>query len=371
MAHVVVCVDDTDDVTKSTSTGKVAGTIAGACEALGGRLRLGTTRHQLLLSPDVPYTSHNSSMCFEAEVPGERVEELRRVAAELLVAGSVEAADPGLCVAVLPEDDVPGSETAAQIEELIAFGKRAKVVYCSKESAFAVAAGIPWVHLSEHGGTGQGVVGALAGVGLRLGGADGRFRGAFDLPCVMGFGETPGAKKGKGQGGGKVKGEGPGSGTGSGKGDGSGKGNGFGGKKNKNAGQDPTFAPHFALAKDVTRQLARHIGGPVRLTDTADAPIPPDTPVYLEPQTKAVLRGGSLTVICLIEAGVALPLTKALLDDTGDNEFDARVCAQFAWDNDAEEMPSATESCRNCLHRRWERTGFSCMLGSAPEGGTT
>ena len=87
MAHVVVCVDDTDDVTKSTSTGKVAGTIAGACEALGGRLRLGTTRHQLLLSPDVPYTSHNSSMCFEAEVPCERVEELRAFTEKLVETG--------------------------------------------------------------------------------------------------------------------------------------------------------------------------------------------------------------------------------------------------------------------------------------------
>jgi hypothetical protein len=33
------------------------------------------------------------------------------------------------------------------------------------------------VHLSEHGGTGQGVIGALAGIGLRMSGKDGRMKG--------------------------------------------------------------------------------------------------------------------------------------------------------------------------------------------------
>jgi len=37
------------------------------------------------------------------------------------------------------------------------------------------------VHLSEHGGTGGGIIGALAGIGLRLWGNDGRFRGWFHL----------------------------------------------------------------------------------------------------------------------------------------------------------------------------------------------
>ena len=378
MQQVVVCIDDTDDVTKSTSTGKVAGTIADACASLGGRIRLGTTRHQLLLSPDVPYTSHNSSMCFEAELPDGCVEEFRRMAAELLVEGSVPAADPGLCVAVLPQDGgIHGEdgETAGQIAELIAFGKRAKVEYCSKESAYALAASIPWVHLSEHGGSGQGIVGALAGVGLRLSGNDGRFRGAFDLPREMGFGATPGARKGKnpgdgsGDGSGKGDGSGGGSGAGRGKSDGRGKGDGSGGGRNKAAraaqADAQAYSPHFALAKDVAAALSRSQNGPVRLSDTADAPLAPDTPVYLQPDAKAVFRGGSLTLICRMECGVAIPCTKDLLSDTGDNAFDARVCANFAWDNDAEEIPGREPSCRNCLHRRWEAGGFSCMLENA------
>ena len=63
------------------------------------------------------------------------------------------------------------------------------------------------VHLSEHGGSGQGVVGALAAVGLRLAGQDGRVKGkktvqgevmavrelleqtGFDRVCAYGVGE--------------------------------------------------------------------------------------------------------------------------------------------------------------------------------------
>ena len=40
------------------------------------------------------------------------------------------------------------------------------------------------VHLSEHGGTGGGVIGALAAVGLRLSGNDGRLRGHLEIGNV-------------------------------------------------------------------------------------------------------------------------------------------------------------------------------------------
>ena len=40
------------------------------------------------------------------------------------------------------------------------------------------------LHLSEHGGTGDGIIGALAGVGLRLGKNDGRVRGKLQVTGV-------------------------------------------------------------------------------------------------------------------------------------------------------------------------------------------
>ncbi|MBT7697710.1 MAG: hypothetical protein HN737_09920, partial [Desulfobacterales bacterium] len=65
-------------------------------------------------------------------------------------------------------------------EKLIGFGLRAKQTVLTKNDAYELAKELD-IHLSEHGGTGDGVVGALAGTGLRLSGNDGRFRGWYHL----------------------------------------------------------------------------------------------------------------------------------------------------------------------------------------------
>jgi hypothetical protein len=67
----------------------------------------------------------------------------------------------------------------------MAFGYKAKTTVISKDEAYETAA-IHGIHLSEHGGTGQGVIGALAGAGLRLSGNDGRFKGKLRIPSRNG-----------------------------------------------------------------------------------------------------------------------------------------------------------------------------------------
>ena len=47
--RIYICVDDTDDLTKSTSTGKIADMIAQEIVKMGGTMDKGITRHQLLL----------------------------------------------------------------------------------------------------------------------------------------------------------------------------------------------------------------------------------------------------------------------------------------------------------------------------------
>ena len=351
MASIIVCVDDTDDETRSTSTGKVAELIANRVVELGGRVRLGITRHQLLLSEDVPYTSHNSSMAFEALVPEDCLDGFRSDAVKTLVAECVAASDPGLAIAVIPALDEIDDVVSQQVSDLIAFGNRAKQVYCPKDSAYAVASAIPWVSLSEHGGDGQGVVGALAGVGLRLSGSDGRFRGKWDLGQVL---EGDHARS-------------PGSGAGSGSGSGSGKGSGQGRRKEKSRGDDNRVgdaACVYAPAGEIVAKLAQRADGPVRMVDEAGSVLPPDVLVLCGGKVKPVFLGGSLTVVCRMQDGQAIPLSKDQLGDAADDEALSGVCAGFEWDNDAEECAGKLETCRNCLHRRWERWGFSCMLGS-------
>ena len=168
---ILISIDDTDDA-QSKGTGEIAEMIGQALVDRGLATVGRVTRHQLLVHPDIAYTSHNSSMCFEAEISEDALGEVTRVCADVLTTESVEAADPGLAIVVL--------SSLADAERLMAFGLEAKQRVLTKDEAYARAEELG-VHLSEHGGTGIGVIGALAGAGLRLTGSDGRYKGKFRL----------------------------------------------------------------------------------------------------------------------------------------------------------------------------------------------
>ena len=311
--RLVVCVDDTDDVTKATSTGEIAGLMVDEARAMGGFVRLGITRHQLLLRDDVPYTSHNSSMAFELAMPPGSCDEFRRRAIEVIEANRADVSDPGLCVALVPRTENGGVQGASRraLDALAAFGNRAKVEFCSKESAYELARSIPWVTLSEHGGDGAGVVGALAGVGLRLGGNDGRFRGKWDFARLCENIPTPDVGS-------------------------------------------------------VAALLSRRLNGAVSLADFEGRPLDGSVPFVAEREGKPILRNGALTIVCEVGREGARPCRKADLGDRGNACLeDTPACAAFEWDNDIEECLDARVSCRNCLHRRWTSEGFRCVKGAA------
>ncbi|MHB1420154.1 MAG: hypothetical protein ACYCX4_11330 [Bacillota bacterium] len=169
--QVLVCIDDTDNL-ESKGTGYLAARIAQAIEDEGWGRSDRITRHQLFVHADIPYTSHNSAMCFGADVDADSLDRLINHASEILQRESATGSDPGLCVAV--------PALIYQPELLIDFGKNAKQTVLTKQKAYDLAKRLG-IHLSEHGGTGQGVIGALAGVGLRLSGNDGRFRGKLQI----------------------------------------------------------------------------------------------------------------------------------------------------------------------------------------------
>jgi len=166
----LVCIDDTD-MPGTKGTGWLVQEMCEQIETLGGNCS-SISRHQLFVHEDIPYTSHNSSMCFEINLENQTMEPIISYMANFLETRSQKGSDPGLCVAKL--------DKALGQKELIAFGKMAKQAVTSKAAAYDLA----WktgIHLSEHGGTGDGVVGAVAGVGLRLSGNDGRYRGWYHL----------------------------------------------------------------------------------------------------------------------------------------------------------------------------------------------
>jgi len=175
--NVLICIDDTDNL-ESRGTGELATILAEEIERRSwGRCNF-VTRHQLLVHPDVPYTSHNSSMCFAADLDLAHLDTLIAYAGDFLREESAVGSDPGLCVSVVDQLVDP--------EAIIAYGRSAKKEVLNKQIAYDLAARLG-VHLSEHGGTGQGVVGALAGIGLRLSGNDGRMKGWLRIETQNGL----------------------------------------------------------------------------------------------------------------------------------------------------------------------------------------
>lgn len=172
MKKVIVSIDDTD-MRGTPGTGKLL-------ERISGRVRekdLGKpgfiSRHQLLIHPDVPFTSHNSSMAVEIEnVPS--MDALRSLFLKEVADLSAQGSDPG--VGICEIDKLSADDAGILIE----FGRDAKKKIMTKNDAYSTArrAG---VFLQELGGTGGGVIGALAGLGLRFYGNDGRVKGKFSI----------------------------------------------------------------------------------------------------------------------------------------------------------------------------------------------
>lgn len=170
---IYIAIDDTDDI-GTAGTGEI---LENLCAGLQEKLHISfsrVTRHQLLIHKDIRYTSHNSSMCSFAETDPSIIPEIIKFSIEYLVKNCAERSDPGLCVVDLDKLD------KISIEKLIEWGWKAKKTVLKKEDAYSLAENLG-IHLSEHGGTGEGIIGALAGIGLRLSGNDGRFKGKFDL----------------------------------------------------------------------------------------------------------------------------------------------------------------------------------------------
>ena len=190
MAQLLIGLDDTDNA-DSRGTGYLARALLEECgrrglvvDAASGRVPrkaavgrfhvpgLGVTRHQFLVDPRIPYTSHNSGACVAVEgADGAKAGDGAAAwafAFDFVAGRSAPGSDPGVCVA--RAGDVPA--------EVIDFGRRASTEILEAGEAIRLAkrAGLA---LRPLGGSGLGVIGALASVGLRAGGGDGRF---IDLP---------------------------------------------------------------------------------------------------------------------------------------------------------------------------------------------
>jgi hypothetical protein len=148
---IFVGIDDTD-MPETPGTNKLAFHLA---ERLAPRYSTQwIVRHQLLEDPRVPCTNKNGCVSLLLHPQDEpRIPMLIAELREVITAWSPPGSDPGLCVT----EAVPG--------EVTGWGRAAQSELLTHEAALRVAneAGI---HLEPLGGTGGGIIGALAAVGL-------------------------------------------------------------------------------------------------------------------------------------------------------------------------------------------------------------
>ena len=310
---VYICVDDTDDLTKTTSTGSIADEIARRIgERFNAALNMGITRHQLLLDERVPYTSHNSSMCFDIVLPEGCAAEADEIGWEVIHGMRADSSNPGLCIFPIPlQEQVPGNSflmETAPYQRIIEFGTRAKTELIYIEEARETARMFPEMILKSEGVSGQGMIGALAGVGLRMTGNDGRFRGKYDLSFSSDDGSCTVQR----------------------------------------------FIESFQERYGVTPALIDQDGDPLEMQAQIN-------PVR---EAKAVLKAGHMTFFCgRDDHGIWRPYSK---DEFNKKRKKREACESFVLDPDQEERfhEKKRGSCGSCLYRRLTADGYICMVGN-------
>jgi tRNA(Ile2) C34 agmatinyltransferase TiaS len=161
MTLCLIGIDDTDNL-ETRGTGHRARQLADWLSENGLVVPKGITRHQLLVHPQIPYTSHNSSACLSLET--KNADNIWDASREFLLREAAIGSDVGLCLA----------EWATIIEEVQSFGHRAKTEVLTMLEARQTAS-MSGIRCEGLTGTGGGVIGALAGIGLHRAGNDGRF----------------------------------------------------------------------------------------------------------------------------------------------------------------------------------------------------
>jgi len=162
----IIAIDDTDNL-QSYSTGVIAELLSQIISTKFGCNCSDILRHQLLLDDRIKYTSHNSSMSFDVNSDKEILNEIIYTSKDFLEKNHAKEADPGLCIVE--------TSNLNEVEKLIEFGFKAKNTVIQMKEAYELAKKLN-IHLSAHGGSGEGIIGALAGAGLRLSGNDGKYR---------------------------------------------------------------------------------------------------------------------------------------------------------------------------------------------------
>jgi hypothetical protein len=171
----IVGIDDTDNA-GSINTGALAERMGLKLEARGHTHLVSVTVHQLFHHPAISQTNDNCCACLMVEADPERRRDVELNCREFLLAESAAGSDPGFALAAWNNVS----------PEIIGWGHLAKKELLKRQDAINLARE-NGISIAGFTGTGMGVIGALAAVGLFFSGNDGRCQWLPGLPKLKGI----------------------------------------------------------------------------------------------------------------------------------------------------------------------------------------
>ncbi|MEN6461564.1 MAG: hypothetical protein ABFC94_09385 [Syntrophomonas sp.] len=168
---IYVAIDDSRQL-DGGKAGVTASSLTKAIEDNGWGTCTIPSRHRLYPNPVTGCKKHNTARSFSAEINEENLSEFIDYACNMIKTIVTPDSNTGLAIAV--------PEQMENTDELIEYAYKAKEELVSKDEAFELAKK-PGIYLFELSGSGQGIIGALAGAGLNMTGNDGQFRGKLEL----------------------------------------------------------------------------------------------------------------------------------------------------------------------------------------------
>lgn len=159
----LIGIDDTDNHT-SGDTGSLAQRLGAKIESSRTGRMVAVTSHQLALHPNIISTSQNKCVCLLIDADRDTQRDIELICRTFLMHECAAGSNSGFALASW------NSVSPA----ITAWGRQAKSVFLDRQEAMNLARTYK-ISIAGFTGSGQGVIGALAAVGLYYDGNDGRF----------------------------------------------------------------------------------------------------------------------------------------------------------------------------------------------------
>lgn len=168
---ICVAIDDSRQL-DGAKAGETASILTKFIEENGWGKSAIPSRHRLYSNPATGCKKHNTARSFSADIGEQYLEEFIAYACNLIKSTGSADSNAGLAV-IVPEQ-------MENTEGLIDYAYRVKEELVGRNEALELSRN-PGIYLYALSGSGQGIIGALAGAGLRLTGNDGQFRGKLHI----------------------------------------------------------------------------------------------------------------------------------------------------------------------------------------------